>query len=399
MAGGHGIEAGPSTGNVESFETYAWGALSGPSAKDKLPWLAVVGWVVLSVVTASLLALAIYLLFRMQLFSDASLNDEQFKSLWAFLGVTLGTVATLIGALLTYQNQRRVNSLATEAERRQKIGLLEQTSLNKQAEQRLTLETRVKALELISTEKDYAPPARVAGAVATMMDLAGGPVTIRVLGELWAEEKVSTPAAVWMVDRVLKDESAPARDQMEAAFLLSFNAAKLIPPVDAPRQDWTDLPEVIADTWPLSLPSSARYSLLDMCARVLVARGRRYWEEENETLQVVVDALFWALDDVTYGTDAGLILTKLLDVGLRPWRELEDVDEQRIRDKAAEADATPLWLLRILEQLETWEEPVRSEIPPRGHPSPVAQDLSRDGTRPPVQNTETASGRSRELDT
>jgi len=78
-------------------------------------WVMPAAWSLLAVLTLALLSLAVYLLFRMDLFAEGPLTDEQAKTLWAFLGVAIGTVATLIGSLLTEQNSRRLDDRAREA--------------------------------------------------------------------------------------------------------------------------------------------------------------------------------------------------------------------------------------------------------------------------------------------
>src|SRR5262245_43199661 len=92
-----------------------------PVSSSSPSWLLRSLWIILAGLLASLIALAILLLVKMNFFSTKTLTDEQVKTVWAFLGVALGAVVTLIGTLLTEQHNRRTNLLARQAERRQTI--------------------------------------------------------------------------------------------------------------------------------------------------------------------------------------------------------------------------------------------------------------------------------------
>ena len=129
-------------------------------------------WKVLTVIVLLLFALAVVLLIKSDVLSTKYLTDSQAKNLWAFLGVSFGAVVTLIGALLTEQHKRRTDVLARETE------------------DRLKIDTVAKVLELVTVEGQYAPRARVAGAIATLMRLGGGDVGVRILGELWTDDAV-----------------------------------------------------------------------------------------------------------------------------------------------------------------------------------------------------------------
>lgn len=141
-------------------------------------------WVVLGLLLLSLVTITAILFNKINLLSSRTLTDPQSKSLWAFLGVALSALVALIGTLLTAQHN------------------LKQIALAKESENRLTLDTIVKTLGLISVNGEYAKRAQIAGAIAAMMQLGGGVVALRVLGELWNDEKIDTDTAVWLIDRV-----------------------------------------------------------------------------------------------------------------------------------------------------------------------------------------------------
>ncbi|MDD7942876.1 hypothetical protein PHK61_31135 [Actinomycetospora lutea] len=291
----------------------------------------------------SLLALATFLLLRMNLFSSAPLTDAQLKSLWAFLGVALGSVATLIGTLLTDQNNRRkatLDSLALEQQKQQ----------GKEAERRLTLDARTKALELVSQNGDYAPKAQVGGAVATMMELRGGPAAIRILADLWERDCIGLATAVWLIDEILADEAARAADKIQASELLARNAAKLIPLEDDPDQDWDRWPDAAQDRWPGELPSMAKNNFILLAVRTLLARKPSWWKGRE---LFPATTLWFGQDDEEYGTLIAATLVRLLDLGF-PMAE-----EDRIRASAEGVNFAP-WFAHLLDQLPGWaagEEP------------------------------------------
>ena len=204
-------------------------------------WLIPTLWVVLGFLLLSLIAVAVFLLARMDFFSGQPLTDEEIKSLWAFLGVALGAVVTLIGTLLTEQHNRRTAVLTREAGERERLAKQAQQILDNQAEKRLTLDTVAKLLELITDAGGYARPARVGGAIATLVELEGGTVALRILGELWGADAVDSGTAVWLIDRVLSGDR-PDEEQTDAAELLASYAPKLVPSSNDADQDRTAYP-------------------------------------------------------------------------------------------------------------------------------------------------------------
>jgi hypothetical protein len=320
--------------------------------------LIVGAWYLLCAVVVALLALAVYLLFKIDLFSGEGLNDEQFKSLWAFLGVALGAAATIVGTLLTEQNNRRANALAWEVENREQRALDQQKTQNDEAEIRLTLETRTKALELITYEGDYAPKARVGGAVATMMELRGGPVAMRLLADLWGPDKIGTDTAVWLIDRVLSDAEASADEKIQAAALLVNNASKLTPSKQDPSQDWTDWPDALTGRWPIELPDIARNALITVALKVLLSREFKYWEDRSF---FPVDTLILALEDPDNSAPAAGTLARLMEFVSIP-QEAKD----RVHNLASGWNPAQ-WYKRLLDQIGPWARGEEAAHMPETH--------------------------------
>jgi len=244
-----------------------------------------------------------------------------------------------------------------------------QDQQNSVAERRLTLDTRAKVLELVSHEGDYAPKAQVAAAVATMMELHGGPVAMRILGELWGDGRISTQAAVWLIEQVLEDEGASAADKGEAAANLWMNAAQLIPAKDDDDQDWNSFPDVLRGPWPTGLPESAKVLLVLMMIRAILARERAYWEEQGGS--VLIDALSGALEDGDEAVRilATMVLAKLCDLEVIDPSPTTSTSLARCREELP--DVTP-WVRRLVDRFEPWAHGEdTAPISPQEHPAPV----------------------------
>ncbi|WP_139245888.1 hypothetical protein [Geodermatophilus amargosae] len=314
-------------------------------------------WVTLGILLIALVVIAATLLVRMQFFSNAAPTNQQINSIWAFLGVALGAVVTLIGALLTDQHNRRTTALAREAAHRQQLDKEHEHNLATQAEKRLALDTVAKLLELLTDDSgQYAPKARVGGAIATMMELHGGSVAIRILGDLWATDKVEVATAVWLLEQVLEDEDLSASQASDVTTLLALNATKLFPTEGDEHQDWNAWPKILHGPWPPHLTKQAKHNLLMAAVYALMGRNLQYWKEKANVLPV--QTLYVALEDSHTAWSASQILITLSNVGVLqdlPAVGMSAFDRSRVRSRAAEG-APALWWSRLLHQLEQWAQ-------------------------------------------
>jgi hypothetical protein len=304
----------------------------------KLPdWLLVAIWVALACLLLGLIAVAVFLLVvKMDFFTDQALTDEQSKAVWTFVGVSLGAVVTLIGTLLAEQHNRRTDALEREAETR------------------LKLDTIGRLLELLTEDGEYAKPARVGGAIATMVELEGGAVALRVLGDLWAAKAVATDTAVWLIEHVLNTDR-PEDEQILAAGLLVLNATALVPAAGDEEQDWESWP-TLTEPWPPHLPSGVKDALILLAARVLLARERKYWEDRSGSLAPVV-MLAKAHDDPDYRDAAASILFVLFDQGFMKSLgvDIEDESAKKMREEAqAHQVVATHSFTQLLTQFEPW---------------------------------------------
>lgn len=189
--------------------------------------------------------------------SGGEFTDEQYKAIWAFLGVALGTAATIMGSILTKSNNDKNLAQQHESEGRQK------------------LDTAVQALALIKSEDKYAPQAVTAGALATLVHLGHPTIAMRATEVAKDDGAVPVATAVWLIDQVLRgvgDDTGPMSRQEAAALLDSMDPSTLT------RDSGTfDFPMCAVAAWPSGLNRVASRSLLDSMIGLLVSRDHAWW--------------------------------------------------------------------------------------------------------------------------
>jgi UPF0716 family protein affecting phage T7 exclusion len=319
--------------------------------------LLLVLWSVLALLLLCLVGVATVLLVRMDFFSGSKPTDQEIKSIWAFVGVALGAVVTLIGALLTEQHNRRTVALTREAAEREKLARDAQQALDAQTQQRLSLDTVGKLLELITKEDgEYAKPARVGGAIATMIELEGGAVALRILGDLWSTGAVDTPLALWLLERVLENPKSTESEQIQAAYLLNLNASRLVPSPDDDNQDWRATISVLDGPWPSHLPGPVQDALGLTMINMLLARDLSYWKERGDAypVQVLMRSLQGEYAEALAYVRA-YVLKALLDLRVLNALDAEpdEREEERIRSLSDLAAPAP-WFAQLVSQFKPW---------------------------------------------
>jgi hypothetical protein len=232
-------------------------------AKALVPWLALA---VLLVVP--LYALAISFVVRSGIFDlrDRTISDEEFRTLWAFIAAGVGTAATIIGFLLTRSHNERTLAFQRDLEDR-KLASQQETDA------RMTLETVVRGLELLVVgDGAYAPRARIAGSLATMVQLGHPAIAMRVLATLWQEDKVDNGTACWLISEVLRMGTRQSR--IEAAYLLYRHADSL---TDSGAEAWFDWPDILQDNWSTDFPLEARLRILASFVMVVLSKEPSWW--------------------------------------------------------------------------------------------------------------------------
>ncbi len=229
--------------------------------------LLTVPWVVLFVfVVVPLYVVSAAFLWRAQLFDfRGPVTPNQFKSILAFLGASLAATATIMAALLTRSHNARTLSFQKSVE--------DQARLTKEADsERLTLDTVVRGLELLSADGGYAPQAKVAGALATLVHLGHPQIAMLALAAAWGDHKVDADTGCWLISQTLR--LGDTRASVEASSLLLQHARDL-PISDQPGPlSW---PDIFWLSWPLDLPLGARLSALQALGEAALSRPWAWW--------------------------------------------------------------------------------------------------------------------------
>jgi len=154
------------------------------------------------------------------------------------------------------------------------VGLWFSKSHQDRTESRLRLESATSGLELIGQGDGYAPSARVAGALATLVHLDHPTIAIRALRAAWKDGAVDIETATWVIGEVL--QSGTAESQLEAADLLYSRSAVLCEdgPDGTLEVHW---PYPILEAWPSHLPLDARCDVLGALVSMLVSRPVETW--------------------------------------------------------------------------------------------------------------------------
>ena len=195
----------------------------------------------------------------------AAFTDEQYKAIWAFLGVALGTAATIMGAILTKSNNDKNLAQQHESERRQK------------------LDTAVQALDLIKQDEGYAPRAVIAGALATLVHLGHPTIAMRATEVATRDRAIAVKTAVWLIDQVLRGEvehstrAATMMAKQEAVWLLYSVRSELME--ELPGE--FEFPSCAISAWPRDLFEDANYWLLDTMIGLLISRDPDWWQSTS----------------------------------------------------------------------------------------------------------------------
>jgi hypothetical protein len=327
-------------------------ANKGGGRSSKLPrWLTPTVWLVLLVGALSLLVLAVVMVVKLHLLSTSSLTGDQAKDVWAFLGVAFGSIVALISTLLIEQHDRRTAALIHEAAEREHLARQKQETEDKEAGERLTTDVVARMLELITFKGGYAPKARVAGAMAMLIERENSGVAMRILKELWDADAVDADTAVWLVDRVLVDGARRPAEAVGAASLLARHATQLLPAASDLDQAWIGWPTSLMQRWPSDLPEAAKSDLVLAATKVFLAREPGYWKAAAKH---PLDMLVRVLDDEATASKAAIVLVSLLDRGAlaKVDFQLNAVSMTRVRELSASESVAP-WLKKAV---RTWME-------------------------------------------
>jgi hypothetical protein len=232
-------------------------------ARAAAPWLALAVLLIIP-----LYALTISFAIRSGIFdfSDRDISNEEFRGLWAFIAAGIGTAATIIGVLLTKSHNERTLAFQEDLEARK-------LAAQKESDTRLALETVVRGLELLVVgDGTYAPKARIAGSLATLVHLGHPAIAMRTLAVVWEEDRVDVRTACWLISEVFRTGSEVSRN--EAAILLLQHADSLTIKAQPNYYAW---PDVLVDEWLTDLPVEARLRILTAFVKVVLSQELPWW--------------------------------------------------------------------------------------------------------------------------
>jgi hypothetical protein len=181
-------------------------------------------------------------------------NAQVYAAVLGLVGAFFGTAFTFVAALLKHSIDVRNVDQARETE------------------QRLRLETSIRAVELLTEQGKKAPPTRQAGSLFVLGSLDQLDFALALLGEIWPKRHVSPGAAVWVVNRAL--ESGDEQIQTNGALVLLANADKL-------KDTWVDScwewPPCLTVAWTNDIAVGAREVLLNALLKVLQSKPKNQW--------------------------------------------------------------------------------------------------------------------------
>jgi len=231
--------------------------------KSALPWLVLLVLVIVPVYFAGTIAA---LKSGLLDFDQKTITNDQYKAVLVFIASGLGAAITATGMLFTRAHNARTLSLQHQAEAHRK-------AMDKEANARLELDTAVRVLELISYQGGYAPKGRVAGGLATLVQLGHPVIAMRVLSAAWQEGGVDDYSATWLIDQVFTLGSDEAKE--EASALLRLHAPMLTG--EGQPKGFFSFPKSLQTDWPKELPPRARLNNLVAMIAVIVSKDRNWW--------------------------------------------------------------------------------------------------------------------------
>jgi hypothetical protein len=249
-------------------------------------------WVLLSVlVLIPLYAISAAVAIRSGLFNldNKEISGEEYKALWALVGSGLATAATVIGLLITRTNNQRTSK-------------------------QLELDTAIKGLGLIVMDNgEYAPKARTAGALSTLVHLGHPVIAMGTLAVVWEEEAVDPATACWLISEVF--DTGCASSKIEAAQLLRQYASTLSLR-DAGVFEW---PHALYHRWPIDLPRDARLDCMFAIVELVLSKDREWWGSTPSMAISLLDEAFTKDPDISVQESSGLLLKAFL---ANEWREV-----------------------------------------------------------------------------
>lgn len=227
------------------------------------------------------------------------------------VGALLTAITTLSGMLLKHVVDTYSARVQETTELRLTLDAEHQRNLSKQAEDRLRLETAIRAVTLLNTSDGRPAPAnQKAGALFALSSLGQLEFALMLLGLLWPADEIDAHTAVWLIDRAFQTTDPTL--QICAMDILRANASKL--PQRGGEVAW---PISIGSTWKTDLALGAREWIVEIAVRMMISRPRKEWKIEY--LRGLFALLYSVIESESHPRirgESALILNELLDSGI-----------------------------------------------------------------------------------
>jgi hypothetical protein len=220
-------------------------------------------------------------------------TDAAAKILVAVLtlvGTLLGTTVTLVGLMLKRSLDARNLILKTEAE------------------ERLKLDTAIKAVELFKDASGSAAGPESAGALFALTRLGQSHFALTLLEQLWPKGIIEAPSAIWVINSSLPSIVGGTADL--AASVLRANAEKLL---NGRGGKWW--PADYELDWLTGISFFARQEMLSARIETLVLASFDYWRRSQLNSDIVGLSMCFRKDSSPYiRQSAAAFLSILLQI-------------------------------------------------------------------------------------
>jgi hypothetical protein len=195
-------------------------------------------------------------------FSGTDAAANVLVAVLTLVGTLFGATVTLIGLMLKRSLDARTLVLKTEAE------------------ERLKLDTAIKAVELFKSASGSTSPAESAGALFALTRLGQLHFALRLLEQLWPKGLVESPSAIWVINTCFQSRDSGIAEI--AAGILRSNSGRLS---NGRGGKWWP-PDYELD-WPSDMPFLARQQMLSARIEALLSARFDYWRRGELNADIV----------------------------------------------------------------------------------------------------------------
>lgn len=223
----------------------------------------------------------------------------------------LGTgVVTLIGFMLKHSIDGYAVQFQQASEKRLQLDSDNNRLLGKQAEDRLRLDTALRAVALLSTSSGApADGSQKAGALFALASLGQIELALALLAKMWPTGEVDDDTAMVMLEKALRSEAA---HQMNAVEIMLANVHRMTSSGESHI-----MPNGFGVSWDPTLCLWAREGLVEVVIRIILAIPREKWSIDY--LRGAMGKLYLAMThdpQIRIQGETALVLKELLDADI-----------------------------------------------------------------------------------